>query len=218
MLEKKPILISGAMKVETKYLKEHLEETNFVQIEGYSYHIGKIDHYPVIISETEIGSINSTMATTIGILNFRPIAIFNQGIAGAYDENIHKFDVVIGTACYPTNCYKTQKKKAGQGSNPLEWEMITFQSDDEQEEKKQKLTTNDNLLSLAKEVSKLYERGNMHFGIIRKWRCMEQRDRPYSMVKKKMQCALWRYGNNWRVSGSMSHENTSYGNTCYFRQ
>ena len=172
MEDRKPILLQGAMQVEVKYLLENLQNQTKIEIEGYNFYKGTIDDYPVVISETEIGSINSTIATTIGILNFRPACVINQGIAGSYDENIHKFDVVIGTSCYNTNCYKTQRKEKGEGSNPLEWEIITF-TDDDKDEKEISLKADEYLLSVAKEASSAYQKGNVHFGVLRKRRCLE---------------------------------------------
>lgn len=172
MEDRKPILLQGAMQVEVKYLLEFLENQTKIEIEGYNFHKGTIDDYPVIISETQIGSINSTISTTIGILNFRPEVIVNQGIAGSYDENIHKFDVVIGTACYNINCYKTKRREFGDGSAPLEWKIINF-TDDDKNEKDYVLQADSYLLSVAKEATCAYQKGNVYYGILRKWRCLE---------------------------------------------
>lgn len=185
MEDRKPILLQGAMQVEVKHLLEVLENQTKIEIEGYSFYKGTIEDYPVVISETGIGSINSTISTTIGILNFRPEAIINQGIAGSYDENIHRFDVVIGTSCYNTNCYKTKRRELGEGSNPLEWEVITF-TDDDKDEKKTVLQADSYILSVAKEATCSYQKGNVHYGILRKRRCLEQRNRPNFMAKRKM--------------------------------
>lgn len=176
MEDRKPILLQGAMQVEVKYLLDVLENQTQIEIEGYTFYKGTIDNFPVVISETGIGSINSTISTTIGILNFKPEIVINQGIAGSYDENIHKFDVVIGTSCYNTNCYKTKRREIGEGSNSLEWEMISF-TDDDKKEKEAFLQADSYLVSITKEATCSYQKGNVHYGVLRKRRCLEQRKR-----------------------------------------
>ena len=46
------------------------------------FYKGTINDYPVVVSVTEIGMTNAAVATTLGIENFNPIAIINQGTAG----------------------------------------------------------------------------------------------------------------------------------------
>lgn len=165
MEEKRPILLQGAMQVEIAHLLEQLEDKIEIELYGYTFWKGKLKNYPAIISKTGIGSIHATTATTIAILEFRPSIIINQGIAGACQREIHKYDVVFGQTCVNTNCYKTQSKKQGEGSSPLEWELITFTSDDEKEEE-ETLQADSYLLSIAKEVSYYYAKGNIHYGIL----------------------------------------------------
>lgn len=190
MEERKPILIQGAMQVEIAYLLEQIEDKIEIELNGYTFWKGILRGYPVIISKTEIGSINATIATTIGILEFRPCIIINQGIAGACQREIHKFDVVFGQTCVNTNCYKTQSRKQGEGSNSLEWELITFTSDDE-EEKKEVLQADSYLLSLAKEASYYYSKGNVHYGILGSGDCWNKEvDRIDWLYKKtNISCA-----------------------------
>ena len=165
MEEKRPILIQGAMQVEIAYLLEQIENKIKMELHGYTFWKGNLNGHPVVISKTEIGSIHATTATTIGILEFKPSIIINQGIAGACKRDIHKFDVVFGQTCVNTNCYKTQSRMQGEGSNSLEWELITFTSDDE-EEKEEILQADRYLLSIAKEASYCYSKGNVHYGIL----------------------------------------------------
>ena len=91
-------------------------------IAGYDFYKGKINDIKVIISKTLVGTINSTMATTIGIINFHPNIVINQGIAGAHREDIHIGDIIIGEKCCNINAYKMPIKAKGEGSNPFEWE------------------------------------------------------------------------------------------------
>ena len=165
MENKRPILIQGAMQVELNFLLEQLEDKIEINLYGYTFWKGSFYGQPVLISKTDIGSVNATIATTIALLEFKPIAILNQGIAGGCQRNIHKYDIIIGTSCKNTNSYKTKRREIGEGSNPLEWEMLTFSSDDEPE--KEKILESDRyLLSIAEEVSFCYSKGNIHKGIL----------------------------------------------------
>lgn len=185
MEEKRPILIQGAMQVEISYLLEQVEDKIEIDINGYTFYKCTLSGYPIIISKTEIGSINATTATTIGILEFRPIIIINQGIAGACKREIHKYDVVFGKACVNTNCYKTQRREKQEGSNPLEWELITFTSDDESNNEDEILQADSYLLSIAKEASYYYSKGNVYYGILGSGDCWNKEIDRIDWIQEK---------------------------------
>lgn len=90
-------------------------------IAGYDFYKGKINDIKVIISKTLVGTINSTMATTIGIINFHPNIVINQGIAGAHRTDLHTGDIVIGEKCCNINAYKMPIKARGEGASPFGW-------------------------------------------------------------------------------------------------
>lgn len=117
------ILIQGAMDIEINYFLEQMENREDKIIAGYEFYIGTIKNIKVIISKTSIGVINSTMATTIGIINFKPDIVINQGIAGAYREELHRGDIIIGEKCCNINAYEMPIKPEKEGSNPFEWEL-----------------------------------------------------------------------------------------------
>lgn len=117
------VLIQGAMDIEVQYMISLLKEKQITKIAGYEFYEGIIHNTKVVISKTLIGTINATMATSIGIMKFNPDIVINQGIAGAHSENIHIGDIVIGEACSNINSYDMSAKKKGEGSNPFEWEL-----------------------------------------------------------------------------------------------
>ncbi len=162
----KTILIQGAMKVELNYIKSKLNNIEEIEIDGYNFIIGKIDNNKIVLSETKIGTVNSALATYIGIKKIMPICIINQGVAGGTARNIHKNDLIIGNACINTNTYKTAYKKEGEGSNPFEWEITKFTSDDEIEENNNIIKTDDELLKIAENIKNTYKSGNVHVGIL----------------------------------------------------
>ena len=162
----KPIIVQGAMKVELDYIKKALSNIDEVNIDGYNFIKGMLKGYPIILSETQIGSINATMSTLIGIKEFEPLCIINQGVAGGQTKDIRKNDLVIGNGCINTNSYETSKKNIGEGSNPFEWNIINFTSDDSKENESQILKSDVNLVSFAKDLSQKYNYGKVHVGLL----------------------------------------------------
>ena len=122
-MKDKVILIQGAMDIEIEYLLSELKNRKDTTISGYEFYKGSINNIELVISKTLIGTINSTIATTIGVINFHPDIVINQGIAGAHRTNLHIGDIVIGEKCCNINSYNTPSKNKGEGSNPFEWEL-----------------------------------------------------------------------------------------------
>lgn len=116
------VLIQGAMDIEVECLIKELQEAEKKTIAGYEFWIGYINNLKIIVSKTLIGTVNATIATTIGITTFEPDIVINQGIAGAHRESIHTGDIIVGEKCANINSYSMPKKVKGEGSNSLEWE------------------------------------------------------------------------------------------------
>lgn len=121
-MKHKVILIQGAMEIEIEYLLNELKNRKDRIIAGYEFYEGCINNIKVVISKTLVGTINSTIATTIGIINFHPDIVINQGIAGAHRTDLHIGDIIVGEKCCNINAYKMPNKDKGKGSNPFEWE------------------------------------------------------------------------------------------------
>lgn len=119
----KVILIQGALDIEVEYLIVMLHQKSVKMIANYVFYEGMIDTIKVVVSKTLVGSIHSTIATSIGIINFKPDIVINQGIAGAHREDLHIGDIIIGEQCCNINAYKMPVKGKGEGSNPFEWEL-----------------------------------------------------------------------------------------------
>lgn len=122
-MKNKVVLIQGAMDIEIEYLKSKLQNLKKKNISMYEFYEGNINNTNIVISKTLIGTINATIATMIGIQEFNPDLIINQGIAGSHRRNIHIGDIVVGKNCYNINAYSMPAKKEKEGSNPFEWEI-----------------------------------------------------------------------------------------------
>lgn len=123
MMEDGTILIQGVLDIEVQVLIDALRDVKLTEIAGYEFHEGVIGDKKVVVTKTASGVVNATTATVIGIMNFKPSAVINQGIAGAQREDLHVGDIVIGEKCREVNSYKTRFRMKGEGSNPFEWEL-----------------------------------------------------------------------------------------------
>lgn len=160
---KKPIIIQGAMEIEVEYLIKQIENIKKVNIQGYEFYEGTMNNYPIVISKTNCGEIEMSVATILGILKYNPIAIINQGTAGAHDLSLCQHDIVVGTSCININSFEAMAKEKGQGSNPLSWELKTFKDGiDELIE----IPTSEELIELANKVKHKYTNGKVVFGIL----------------------------------------------------
>lgn len=158
----KPILIQGAENSEINYLLQILKNKKEIEIGSFKFWKGKIENYPIIVSRTKVGEVNSAIATTIGIINFEPKCIINQGTAGSHSKDILRGDIVVCREYFNLNHIKTELRSEGQGINVENWSLETFQSDDDE-----KISTkaNSELLELVKLIKNEYKKGNLHFGI-----------------------------------------------------
>lgn len=96
-------------------------------------------------------------------MKFNPMIIINIGIAGATTKEIHTKDIVIGEECININSYRTPNLKEQEGSNPNDWQLLTFLSGEEDRFTVQ--SANQALISLVKDVSNLEQR-KIHYGRI----------------------------------------------------
>lgn len=155
MNNKRPIIIQGAMKMELEELLKNIEIEKEEKINGFNFYEGNINNYPIVISETQIGIINSSMATCIAIQKYNPIVIINQGVAGSHVDYIHRNDIVIGEKSVNINAFITRIKNKGEGSNPFEWQFDT---------RSVEINANNNLINIAKQMNT--NEYNLFYGIL----------------------------------------------------
>lgn len=162
-MEKQPILIIAAMEdVEMHYLKKEIENIKRVESKIATFYKGEILETPIVLMVSNIGTINSAAAITLGIEKYNPSIIINEGIAGGYGRNIHTKDIVIGTKTVNITSMETMKRKEGEGTNLSNYELITFIKG----EKNKLIYQNGDkdLIEKAKEVE--YKEGKVHLGTI----------------------------------------------------
>lgn len=120
--DNQPILIQGAMDMETNVLISALKSPKEVTIGSWTFWEGTIDNYPVVISRTEIGLANAAASTTLGIEKYEPRAIINQGTSGGHDPELYRGDIVIGATSFNMGAYKVEYSEKGQGIHPQNWD------------------------------------------------------------------------------------------------
>lgn len=152
----KPIIVQGAMKMEVERLLENLKNMEEIKIGNHVFYKGQMSNYPVIVSKTNVGMVDATIATTLGIIKFNPLCVINQGLAGSHKEDIHRGDIIIGNEAAHINSFITDIKKEGEGSNPFDWKF------DKRGEVKYR--ADEQLIKIVKDVER--EDGNIIFGTI----------------------------------------------------
>lgn len=118
----KTVLIQGAMDSEVTWLIEYYKPMEIETFGGFEFYIANYNGVRIIISQTKIGIINGTEATTIAILKFKPDVVINQGCAGSALIDLKVGDIIVGEKSVYINCYNTPIKQKGLGSDSLEWE------------------------------------------------------------------------------------------------
>ncbi len=115
------ILVQGAMDNEIDVLLNYYKPKEVKTIAEYNFYIAYYNNHKIIISKTRIGLINASVTTTIGINEFQPTLIINQGCAGGHLPEIKNGDLIIGEKSVYINNFYTNPKKLGEGSNSLDW-------------------------------------------------------------------------------------------------
>ena len=94
-----PILIQGAMDVETDRMAERLEDRREETMAGFRFWQGRYAGLDLVVSRTEVGTVSAAAATVLGIQRFAPSLDINQGTAGAHRPVLHVGDIVVGRTC-----------------------------------------------------------------------------------------------------------------------
>ena len=120
-----PILIQGAMDVETDRTVGRLENCREETIAGFRFWQGRYAGWDLAVSCTEVGMV----ATALGIQRFSPSLVLNQGTAGAHRPDLHVGDIVIGRTCVDIHSALMPKRGVGEGMDPAAWTLWDFDAD-----------------------------------------------------------------------------------------
>ena len=124
-----PILIQGAMEVETDRAVGRLENCQEEIIAGFRFWYGRYAGLDLVVSRTEVGMVSAAAATILGIQRFTPSLVLNQGTAGAHRSDLHVGDIVVGRTCVDIQSVLMPKRGAGKGMDPAAWTLWDFDAD-----------------------------------------------------------------------------------------
>lgn len=119
----RPILIEGAMNVETEIFVRALKNPVAYRELNYLFVAGTYKDYPVVVVRTEQGLANAAASTALAIKKFNPVAVINQGTAGGHDPALKIGDIVIAHKTFDMFAIKTARSEAGAGAELTNQEM-----------------------------------------------------------------------------------------------
>ena len=111
----RPLLIQGAMKVETSHMVEQLTGLEEYRLGEWYFASGSYRGVPLAISRTQWGLANAAATTALAMEFFHPVAVINQGTAGAHDPALKNFDIVIGRETVNVSAWKSHFRARGEG-------------------------------------------------------------------------------------------------------
>ncbi len=119
------ILVQGAEKLEIRELVAALgPKAEKISHGAFTFWRGKIGPHQVVVSLTGQGLLNCTVATVIGIEEFKPRLIVNQGTSGAQAPYLSLHDIIVGERALDYGNFTTPVRKQGDGSRPLDWSPL----------------------------------------------------------------------------------------------
>jgi adenosylhomocysteine nucleosidase len=164
-----PILVQGAMDIETDRLVQALDKTQEITVGSWTFWQGEINGYPVIVSRTEVGLANAAAATTVAIERFKPRLIINQGTSGGHDPALQRGDIVIGEKSFNMGAYQVEFTERGQGIHPKKWKNfdVTMRlRDNGRQVEHQSFAADKALVDKAMAMADRYTQGKVVKGVI----------------------------------------------------
>ena len=181
MDRQRPIVIQGAMEVETGYLIENMTERSEEPFGPWRCVRGLLDGRPVIVSETQWGIANAAALAALAIERYHPTAIISQGTAGAHDPELAVYDIVLGARTVNESAWQSHYRARGAGA-PMEdlKKLGVFAWDAAQEKFTQEVyhAADADLLAAAQAAAGSYTKGRVITGTIGtadSWNCAVDR-------------------------------------------
>lgn len=115
------ILVQGAERPEVAEIIAALENPQKIELGRFSFWTGRIGPHSVAISLTGQGLLNCTASTVLGIEEFAPKLIVNQGTSGAQVPYLSLHDIIVGRRALDYGNFISPIRAAGAGTDPLTW-------------------------------------------------------------------------------------------------
>lgn len=124
-----PILIQGAMDVETNRLAEGLSHRTEGTLGGFPFWRGRYGGWELAVIRSGVGSVYAAAAAALGIEAWRPALVVSQGTAGAHRADLRVGDIVVGRTCVDLQSAVTPRLETGGGMAPEKWVLWDFDAD-----------------------------------------------------------------------------------------
>ncbi len=89
--------IIGAMEPEVAILRDTMTNVVITEKAGFTFYAGQLADHSVVLVQSGIGKVASSIATSLLIENFLPTCIINTGSAGGFEQSLHIGDIVISS-------------------------------------------------------------------------------------------------------------------------
>lgn len=109
------ILVQGAEMSELGPLLDALEGRRETSVASWYFWEGTIAGKRVVVSLTEVGPMNVSVATTLAVERWKPRVILNQGTSGAHDPRLQVHDIVLGVRNVEFGAFKMGPARRGEG-------------------------------------------------------------------------------------------------------
>ena len=165
----RPILIEGAMKIETAYITERLEERQEKVLGQWHYYSGRYKGVAVVVAVTHWGMANAAAVTALAMESFKPRAVISQGTAGGHDRRIKTRDLIIGTKTVNESAWQSVYSSEGDGADYRALKKLgVFAYDKEKQKFTQEVchACDTALVNAALAVKDTYKAGKDFSGII----------------------------------------------------
>ena len=166
---KRPILLEGAMTIETQDMMDALTDSVSYRLGQWDYVAGTYEGYPVVVCRTEQGMANTGASTALAMEFFHPVAVINQGTSGGHDPDLHTFDIVLGKQSTNYSAWKSVASAKGAGVDYKALEQNGVYAYDKEEKtfvKEVYHAGDEKLLAAANAVKDSYTKGNIVEGTI----------------------------------------------------
>ena len=176
-MKEQPIIVQGAMSVETAELIGQLVDAQEEPFGPWRCVRGTFLGHPLVVQETQWGMANAAALAALAIERYVPRAIISQGTAGAHDASLDVYDIVLGARTVNESAWQSHYRPAGAGAPYDDLKQLgVFAWDAEQQTFTQEVYhfADEALLAAARRAKRTYTRGKIVEGTIGtcdSWNC-----------------------------------------------
>lgn len=155
------------MDCEFEYLASRLSDKREKHICGYIFCEGMLNGLPVVVIRCLMGTVNAAVCASMAIERYSPACVILQGTSGAHDPDLKTNDIVIAKNMISLTNVVSPRRKAGEGTNPFEWEgfgVQAYSKKDDLLDFVNEFHCDERLIELASSVP--YPDGNVKIGTV----------------------------------------------------